>query len=711
MSGKFIIFVSLNHITNIMKISVIRKHRGDGTITVVNEGFGRFIEHIKADTKEGLIHQYREDFLLLGKYIQWDKLDRLARVCPQSTCKKDADMGVSYAKYNGISSVLIENLQNDAEIEAVKRQMALVPQTLCSFKGADGHSVVTWTKATLPDGTLPHSKDKAELFSAQAYAISVMCLSAATDHNITIEEPSLMKTCLLTVDEEPYVNPHPTSLIIEQPTDADVTRLTQGADMQRVLERMVPGPKTCITFNRVYNTCFSRARQSMPQWSSQDDALVMVTRVAQMCAECGLPEEEVAYRLTRHYYNANEDEVRGAVNNVYSEQKQLGTKVGMRKHQIVALKLRDFLERRYEIRQNVVLNRLEYRHRYSLDFLFRELDRRKINAIHHEACIEGIEPTFGEVQDLLNSTYTPLYNPIEDYLQKLPKWDKRDRITELAQMVPNDNPHWAQLFYRWFLSMVAHWMVTDSVHANQTAPILVGAQGYRKSTFCRLLLPPALQEFFADSIDFRSNIEAERCLSRFLLVNIDEFDQLSERQFAFVKHLFQKPATNIRKMRSETIGTQRRYASFIGTSNSHEILRDPTGNRRYVCVDVTAPIRTEQPIQYEQLYAQAKYLIEHGERYWLNDEDEALVRATNQDFEVETPLDGLFLQMFSVPKSEHEEGTWMSPTEILEVLSRHPLFKKERDNNSRALGHVLTKLNVIRKRSGNFALRYVKLSS
>ena len=140
-----------------------------------------------------------------------------------------------------------------------------------------------------------------------------------------------------------------------------------------------------------------------------------------------------------------------------------------------------------------------------------------------------------------------------------------------------------------------------------------------------------MQTFFTDSIDFRSNIKAERCLSRFLLVNIDEFDQLSEKQFAFVKHVFQKPQTNIRHMYSEAIGTQRRYASFIGTSNHQEVLRDSTGNRRYICVEVTAPIRTAGDASCSQLALVRTVRYARGFRYVWQDIPVRCAKAVYND--------------------------------------------------------------------------------
>lgn len=68
----------------------------------------------------------------------------------------------------------------------------------------------------------------------------------------------------------------------------------------------------------------------------------------------------------------------------------------------------------------------------------------------------------------------------------------------------------------------------------------------------------------------------------------------------------------------------RRYASFIGTSNQKDLLTDPSGSRRFICIEVTGPIRTNVSINYRQLYAQAMSAISKGERYWLDDSDETI---------------------------------------------------------------------------------------
>ena len=292
----------------------------------------------------------------------------------------------------------------------------------------------------------------------------------------------------------------------------------------------------------------------------------------------------------------------------------------------------------------------------------------------------------------LTSEYIPFYNPVEEYLYDTGQWDGKDRIRALAALVPCSNPHWKELFYRWFLSMVAHWMELDKQHGNSTSPLLVGAQGFRKSTFCRILLAPELRFGYTDSIDFKSKQEAERYLGRFFLINIDEFDQINVNQQGFLKHLLQKPVANLRKPYGNTIQEIRRYASFIGTSNQKDLLTDPSGSRRFICIEVTAPIETNVTINYKQLYAQAIHAIYKGERYWLNDEDEAILKQTNREFEQASPLEQLFHCYFR-PADAEEEGEWLTAMQILNYLQTKTRNKLA-INKVAQFGRALQKLNI-----------------
>ena len=219
--------------------------------------------------------------------------------------------------------------------------------------------------------------------------------------------------------------------------------------------------------------------------------------------------------LVHYYREADEPLVRLTLHNLYGELKGFGTRSSLNKDQETAFRLEEFMKRRYEFRYNTVLGDLEYRQRDSIHFYFQPADQRVRSSIAMKVLKEGVRVWDRDITRFLSSDYVPLYNPIEEYLYNTGRWDGKDRIRALADLVPCHNPHWRELFYRWFLGMVAHWRGIDKQHGNNTSPLLVGPQGYRKSTFCRILLPPELRFGYTDSIDFKSKQEAERSLGRF----------------------------------------------------------------------------------------------------------------------------------------------------------------------------------------------------
>lgn len=365
--------------------------------------------------------------------------------------------------------------------------------------------------------------------------------------------------------------------------------------------------------------------------------------------------------------------------------------------------LGDFLQRNYEVRHNLLLNVTEFRSRGAAGGAFRPFDQNARNSIALNAMGAGLEILDRDVDRFLCSDRVPRYNPVEDYLNRVGEWDGVDHIRRLAARVCTGQPLWPDFFYRWFLGMVAHWQNRDGLHGHCTTPILVGAQGTRKSTFCRNILPPELRFGYSESIDVSNKREAELSLSRFLLINLDEFDQISLRHQAFLKNLLQKPAANLRRPYSKSVEEMRRYASFIATSNHDDLLSDTSGARRYICVRVTGVIDVACPIDYRQLYAQALAALRSGERWWFDAGEEKLLMRYNREFERVSPMEQTFLQAFCVPETQ-DGGEWYTAEQLLMVLHRQwhlPLS----DSNRIFFGRIMKKLGVPSQRT-RFGMRY-----
>ena len=692
-----------------MKITIIRKTNATETWSVCTTE--TFFEKVKRETKEKYVSQLRSQLpALQGSNKHFILLDKIPRIYPVAEFHRMPDGSWDLKQYNGIVLVEVNRLSGWAEAEFVKSKAALLPQTFAAFVGASGKSVKIWIRFSLPDGTLPETEELASLFHAQAYRIAVQCYQPIIPFPITLKEPSLRQSFRMTVDEHPYFHPGAPAFYMEQPvslSDGDSFREQKLAE-ENPLARMELTYDSYHTLTVMFQTALKRTLETVENWQRGDELFPLLAPLAEECFKSGIPEEEAVFRTLRHF-NHHKDEVglRITFHNVYSEMKGFGKRPSITREQDTALRLEEFLKRRYEIRYNSMTDDVEYRERNSTRFRFSTLDKRARNSIAICALKEGIQAWDRDIDRFLHSDYVPVYNPVEDYLYDLGEWDGRDRIRELADKVICYQPHWRDLFYRWFLSMVAHWLGRDKQHGNATTPVLIGPQGYRKSTFCRILLPPELRFGYTDSLDFSSKRDAERYLGRFFLINLDEFDQINVNQQAFLKHLLQKPSASLRKAYTSSIQEVRRYASFIATSNHKDLLTDLSGNRRFICVEVTAPIETNLSINYDQLYAQAFHAVMHGERYWLDDAEEALLKESNEEFRQISPLEQLLLKHFSIASPEDGDGEWLMTIEVFNYIQKGTREKLPIGKLTH-LGRLLKKWDVPNKRTEKGSLYYLR---
>ena len=277
----------------------------------------------------------------------------------------------------------------------------------------------------------------------------------------------------------------------------------------------------------------------------------------------------------------------------------------------------DYLITHYAFRYNTVMNCTEYRPVDSPVSNFEPLDSRMRRRIILEVQREGIEVSQNDIRNYIDSDYVRQYDPVGDYLAECEGvWDGHDHIGDLARTVPTDTPLWREWFTTWLLAMVSQWQNQSSrLYGNSVAPLLISPQGYNKSTFCRRLLPDALKWGYTDSLALSDRRQVMLAMSQQLLINLDEFNQISPRvQQGFLKNIIQLPSVKVKRPFGTHIEELPRKASFIATSNMTDILADPSGNRRFIGIELTAPIDTSRVPDHRQLFAQALQLLRNGRR-------------------------------------------------------------------------------------------------
>ena len=345
-----------------------------------------------------------------------------------------------------------------------------------------------------------------------------------------------------------------------------------------------------------------------------------------------------------------------------------------------------FLDEYYLFRRNILSGKTEYliikkddeSELEEKDGDWKVLTNNAFNSIVRHAKRLGIGENKSPRQDIdefINSEEVPVYNPIKEYLESLPKWDGQNQVAELFGRIPgltSEQLNWCSI---WLRSAVAHWLQMDMLHGNEAVPILIGQQGCGKSTFAVRLLPEKLRQYFLDHINFGNKFDSEMALTHNLFVNIDELANMGASQQGKLKQTLSKVRVNGRPIFGKSQDDRLRFASFLATTNDEHPLCDPTGSRRYICLHIPAGeyIDNSSVINYDQLYAQVMYELCHQQTpYWFTNDEVARIQQKNLPFFKTDDLESMIRNCFRVPEGEEEdEGKWMNCSEIFQVLHEH----------------------------------------
>ena len=369
-----------------------------------------------------------------------------------------------------------------------------------------------------------------------------------------------------------------------------------------------------------------------------------------------------------------------------------------------------FLTMRYAFRYNTVLNYTEYRPVALPADSFTPLDPRMLRRIILEVQREGIEVSPNDIRNYIESDYVRQFDPVGDYLASCEgAWDGHDHIGDLARTVPTDAPLWHKWFKTWLLAMVSQWQNQPSrLYGNSVAPLLISPQGYHKSTFCRRLLPDALKWGYTDSLTLSDRRQVMLAMSQQLLINLDEFNQISPRvQQGFLKNVIQLPSIKAKRPYGTHLEELPRKASFIATSNMTDILSDPSGNRRFIGIELTAPIDTSRVPDHHQLFAQALQLLRNGSRSWFDKAETEQIMLWNRRYEIQEPADQYFSLCFSVADDPLDPSAeWLSTAEIFDVL-KQKVGSSLQVNTLIAFGRKLANMPGMRRRKCETCTRYL----
>ena len=624
-----------------MKVTIVHTNNKN-QLLVSTKTMEKLMERFARDDSKLTITHFRESVpYLSNNYEGYKDMPKWMHIYPAAEFAKDENNNLKMKAFNGILLLKFGNITDVDGVEGIKRSVAILPSTLAAITGADGKTVIVLIKFQGENDSLPTSEADAEHLYRIAYQQIFPVYQAIVKASILVDGPKPSIEAGATLSQEPSIH--------------NSFMMTLDA------EPYFNGKAVAIKID-------SHARSQSPAPNTDNNQ--------QTIPDFRAPEE--------------------------------GKKVDKNSIRENIVNMMQLLKSRYDFRYNTVMKFVEYMPKEKGWYGFQPVDPRVQKRMTLEVQLADIRVSIKDVRNFLESDYIKNYNPIDEYLfQCYDKWDGKDHIRALARTVPTANPHWADWFYTWFLGMVDQWRgYSHRQYGNSVAPLLISKQGYNKSTFCRRLLPPELQWGYSDNLILSEKRQVYQAMAQFMVINLDEFNQISPQvQQGFLKNLIQLPTLKYKPPYGSHVMEFPRLASFIATSNMKDILSDPSGNRRFIGVELTGPIDVSVRPNYQQLFAQALSALNNGEKSYFDAQQVKLIMKSNSQFEVIQPIDQYFLLYFELVEDE-KEGEYLTAAEIFDYLKKQ-IGSSLKVNSLMGFGRKLANMSELKHKRFADGMKYL----
>ena len=626
-----------------MKVTIVHTNNKK-QLLVSTKTMEKLMERFARDDSKLTITNFRESVpYLSNNYEGYKDMPKWMHIYPAAEFAKDENNNLKMKAFNGILLLKFGNITDMDGAEGVKRSVAILPSTLAAITGADGKTVIVLIKFQGENDSLPTSEADAEHLYRIAYQQIFPVYQAIVKASILVDGPKPSIEAGSTLSQEPSIH-----------------------------------------------NSFMMTLDAEPYFNSKAVAMKIDShaRSQNLTSSTGNNQQMLADSETAEENDNKKEDKNSVRSNIVSMMK--------------------LLESRYDFRYNTVMKYVEYLPKDKGWYGYRPVEPRVQKRMTLEVQLADIRVSIKDVRNFLESDYIKNYNPIEEYLfQCYDKWDGKDHIRALARTVPTANPHWADWFYTWFLGMVDQWRgYSHRQYGNSVAPLLISKQGYNKSTFCRRLLPPELQWGYSDNLILSEKRQVYQAMAQFMVINLDEFNQISPQvQQGFLKNLIQLPTLKYKPPYGSHVMEFPRLASFIATSNMKDILSDPSGNRRFIGVELTGPIDVSVRPNYQQLFAQALSALNNGEKSYFDAQQVKLIMKSNSQFEIIQPIDQYFLLYFELVEDE-KEGEYLTAAEIFDYLKKQ-IGSSLKVNSLMGFGRKLANMSELKHKRFADGMKYL----
>jgi predicted P-loop ATPase len=358
-------------------------------------------------------------------------------------------------------------------------------------------------------------------------------------------------------------------------------------------------------------------------------------------------------------------------------------------------KAENYISKHYDLRFDIISNEIKLSKKDKN--IWEELNE---NSLYVEMQKKHLKISTGNLKAIITSDFVPKFNPLKDYFENLPIWDKKtDYITQYLNYVEledgEDREQFIYHFKKWCVRSVK--CSTIEGYFNKQAFVLsddAKGQSIGKTTFIRYLVPNALKKYYCENLP--DDKDAIKRLGQNFIINLDELATLSRTDINKLKSMFSADEIKTRLPYGSKDVIISRVANFIGSTNMSTFLVDETGSVRWLCF-IVKKINFNYSLEFniDNLWIQA-FALSKDENFKeaMTVEDIHMNEIRNDKFQILSPERELIPKFFEVPINT-ETAEHLTSTGILNHIA---LWTTGIRLTTGGIGKALPKCGFIRKK-------------
>lgn len=365
------------------------------------------------------------------------------------------------------------------------------------------------------------------------------------------------------------------------------------------------------------------------------------------------------------------------------------------------LRTLDYLDENFDIKYNLFTELSEIKEKNKTEYT--QVNEHLFDKIRADLILkQGLNITKDDLDMVISASHiVEEYNPIEEYIDNLDKWDEKTDCDYIAALLSHieladesEREYFVFTFKKWMVGLVGG-LVDNSVY-NHTCFVLVStAHGIGKSTFFSYLVPEKLRlhYYYVGNYQMEKNKDHEEMIGTKILINLDELATLNKHDVESFKTRVTQPTVTVRRAYGRKSTYLWRRASFCGTINWDIFLTDQSGSRRWIPFIIkNMNMEKIRSFDIDKVYSQAFALFKKGFQFYFDLKEIRDLEKHNDKFKNISMEEELIATHYTIPTEKDisiDTARYASTTDIANELAMRYTKINVNDSYKNKLGRSL----------------------